>query len=128
MAPRIAVMGTGGIGAVVGGMLAHAGHDVTLVDQWSEHMDAVKRDGLLVSTLSGDFQTRPKALRISEIQGVGEPFDMVFVTSVVRADTDSQRPMPWSAPSGESSSRKPSAIHWAAPVSFIWTPRDMAAA
>ncbi len=80
MAPRIAVIGTGGIGGVVGGMLAHAGHDVTLVDQWHEHMDAVKRDGLLVSTPSGDYRTTPKALRISELQGIGEPFDMVFVS------------------------------------------------
>lgn len=79
MTPRIGIIGTGGIGGVVGGMLARAGHDVTLIDQWSEHIDAIKRDGLVVSAPSYEHRTRPKAIQISELQGVGDPFDLVFI-------------------------------------------------
>ena len=56
------------------------------------------------------------------------PADMIFVAAVVNIDTAAQRPKPWSAPNGARNVRKLSATHWAAPVSFICRPRDMAAA
>ena len=87
MAPRIGIIGAGGIGGIVGGMLARAGHDVTLVDQWPEHIDAIKRDGLIVSTPSGDHATRPNALQVCDLQALGEPFDLVFI-AVKLYDTD----------------------------------------
>ena len=43
MIERIGIFGAGAIGSVVGGMLARAGHDVTLIDQWPEHVEAIKR-------------------------------------------------------------------------------------
>ena len=87
MAPRIGIVGAGGIGGIVGGMLTRAGHDVTLVDQWPEHIDTMKRDGLIVSTPAGEYRTRPKALQICDLQGVEEPFDLVFI-AVKLYDTD----------------------------------------
>ena len=36
---RIGIVGAGGVGSVVGGLLSHGGHDVTLVDQWPEHVE-----------------------------------------------------------------------------------------
>ena len=39
MIQRIAIIGAGAIGSVVGGMLTRAGRDVTLVDQWPEHVE-----------------------------------------------------------------------------------------
>ena len=41
---RIGIVGAGGVGSVVGGLLSHGGHDVTLVDQWPEHVDKIKQD------------------------------------------------------------------------------------
>ena len=46
---RIGVFGAGAIGCVVGGLLTKAGHDVTLVDQWPEHIETMKRRGLKLS-------------------------------------------------------------------------------
>lgn len=46
---RIAVMGAGAVGCYFGGMLARAGHDVTLIGRPS-HVDAVQRDGLWLDT------------------------------------------------------------------------------
>src|SRR5438128_32073 len=46
MARRIGIVGAGAIGCVVGGLLTRAGHDVTLMDQWPEHVEALKRHAM----------------------------------------------------------------------------------
>ncbi|HSA90994.1 MAG TPA: 2-dehydropantoate 2-reductase [Burkholderiales bacterium] len=46
---RIAVMGAGAVGCYYGGMLARAGHEVTLIGR-PRHVEAVLRDGLLLET------------------------------------------------------------------------------
>ena len=48
---KIAVMGAGAVGCYYGGMLARAGHAVTLIGR-QQHVDAVRRDGLLLETAS----------------------------------------------------------------------------
>jgi 2-dehydropantoate 2-reductase len=48
---QIAVMGAGAVGCYYGGMLARAGHDVTLIAR-QHHVDAIRRDGLLLDTQS----------------------------------------------------------------------------
>ncbi|WP_299050535.1 2-dehydropantoate 2-reductase N-terminal domain-containing protein [uncultured Nocardioides sp.] len=52
---RYVVLGAGAVGGVVGGLLARAGTDVTLVAR-GPHLDAVRRDGLLV--VRGDEEWR----------------------------------------------------------------------
>ena len=46
---KIAVMGAGAVGCYYGGMLARAGHDVTLIGR-KQHVEAVLRNGLLLET------------------------------------------------------------------------------
>jgi 2-dehydropantoate 2-reductase len=84
---RIAVLGAGAIGSVVGGMLTRAGHDVTLIDQWPEHVETMKAKGLRLSGTIGDFVVPVRALHIHELQTVTEPFDAVFV-AVKSYDTE----------------------------------------
>jgi 2-dehydropantoate 2-reductase len=48
---RVAVMGAGAVGCYFGGMLAREGNPVTLVGR-PAHVDAVRRDGLLLDTQS----------------------------------------------------------------------------
>ena len=48
---KIAVMGAGAVGCYYGGMLARAGHAVTLIGR-PQHVAAVRRDGLLLDTQS----------------------------------------------------------------------------
>lgn len=50
---RFAILGAGAMGSVFGGHLALAGHEVTLVDVRREHIDAVRRDGLLMRRPDG---------------------------------------------------------------------------
>jgi 2-dehydropantoate 2-reductase len=87
MSMRIGIIGAGAIGSVVGGLLTKAGHDVTLIDQWPEHVLAMKTRGLKLSGTCGEHVIPVKALHMHELQGVGEPFDAVFI-SVKSYDTE----------------------------------------
>lgn len=49
-----AVLGTGGVGGYFGGRLAAAGHEVSFVAR-GEHLAALRRDGLVVESVAGDF-------------------------------------------------------------------------
>jgi len=52
--PRIVVIGAGAMGSVFGGQLAEGGLDVTLVDVWKEHVEAIDRHGLRLMGHGGD--------------------------------------------------------------------------
>ena len=58
MTIRIAVLGAGGVGGYFGGRLAAAGHEVTFVAR-GEHLAALRRDGLAVESVGGDFTVAP---------------------------------------------------------------------
>lgn len=51
---RIAVVGAGAMGCLYGGHLAETGVDVSLVDIWREHVDAINEKGLHMTGVSGD--------------------------------------------------------------------------
>jgi 2-dehydropantoate 2-reductase len=87
MATRIGIMGSGAIGSVVGGLLTRAGHDVTLIDQWPAHVDAMKANGLRLSGTCGDHVVKVRALHLYEAQAIEEPFDVIFL-AVKSYDTD----------------------------------------
>ncbi len=87
MATRIGIIGAGAIGSVVGGMLTRAGHDVTLIDQWPDHIEAIKRHGLRLSGTCGEHLVPVKAMHIHETQGLRDPFDVIFI-SVKSYDTE----------------------------------------
>jgi len=76
---RIGIMGAGAIGCNVGGMLARAGHDITLIDQWPAHVEKMKRDGLTLSGTWPDYVVPVNALHLYEAQSIQEPFDAVFL-------------------------------------------------
>lgn len=57
---RIAVMGAGAVGCYYGGMLARAGHEVTLIGR-AQHVEAVRRSGLRLETKAFDEHVRVQA-------------------------------------------------------------------
>jgi 2-dehydropantoate 2-reductase len=57
---HVAVMGAGAVGCYFGGMLARAGHDVTLIAR-PQHVEAIVRDGLRMDTATFDEYVRAKA-------------------------------------------------------------------
>jgi len=77
---RIAFIGAGAIGGYVGGHLAKAGLDVTLIDQWSQHIDEIKRNGLHFSGTVGEYSVPVRALHIHEAQSLTyNPVDVAIV-------------------------------------------------
>lgn len=52
---KIAVYGAGGVGGYFGGRLAHAGADVHLIAR-GEHLNELRRSGLHVESVPGDFE------------------------------------------------------------------------
>ncbi len=54
---KVAVMGAGAVGCHFGGLLARAGHDVTLIAR-PQHVDAIRRDGLRMETRTFDERVR----------------------------------------------------------------------
>lgn len=51
---RIAVVGAGAMGCIFGGTLSEAGHEVTLIDVWTEHVKVLNERGLRLTGVSGD--------------------------------------------------------------------------
>ncbi len=74
--PRVAVLGAGAMGSLFGGLLAEGGLDVTLVDVWQDHVDAINRDGLKMVGFGGD-----RAISVAATAAPGRlaPADVVFV-------------------------------------------------
>ena len=48
MKPRVAVLGAGAMGSLFGSQLAEGGLDVTLIDVWRDHVDAINDGGLRI--------------------------------------------------------------------------------
>ena len=84
MEKRIAVVGAGAIGGYTGGNLAHNGFDVTLIDPWPEHVEAIRKDGLSLEGISPQESVvaRPKTLHLTEVQRLAKerPIDIAFVS------------------------------------------------
>lgn len=82
---KIVVIGAGAMGSLFGGLLSESGNDVTLVDVSKAHIDAINRDGLLLTTSSGSRYIKVAA---KYAQNVNETPDLViiFTKTVYSAD------------------------------------------
>jgi 2-dehydropantoate 2-reductase len=59
--PKVVIVGAGAMGGLFGALLTAGGLDVTLVDVWREHVDAMNRDGLRLTGHGGERTVRVKA-------------------------------------------------------------------
>jgi 2-dehydropantoate 2-reductase len=79
MSKQMAVLGCGALGSSMGADLTRAGHDVVLIDQWPEHVVAMKRNGLHVSMPDMEIQTPVKSIHLCELCAMHVQFDVVFL-------------------------------------------------
>jgi 2-dehydropantoate 2-reductase len=75
---KIAVVGCGAMGSVYAGLLADAGHEVWAIDNWPEHIDAIRKNGLRVEGASGDRTVRLPATTEAAEAG---PCDLVIIAT-----------------------------------------------
>jgi len=82
---KIAVIGAGAMGSIYGAHLAEVGEDVCLVDIWEEHVNAITRKGLTISSDAGNRTVRLRA--VSNALSVGPTdFILFFVKSNATAE------------------------------------------
>ena len=105
MRERIVMLGAGAVGGYVGGHLALHGHDVTLIDFWSEHIDAIRNNGLELSGMTQEERqvSHPKTMHLHEVASLVKqaPVDIAFIC-VKSYDTEwiTQLIKPYLAPGG----------------------------
>ncbi|MGI4812284.1 MAG: ketopantoate reductase family protein [Janthinobacterium lividum] len=78
-AKKIAVLGSGAIGASAAACMAQAGLDVTLIDQWPAHVEAIRQNGLQVSVDGGTTRAAIPALHLCELAECRAQFDVVMI-------------------------------------------------
>lgn len=76
---RVAVLGAGANGASIGADLTAAGVDVTLVEQWPAHVEAMRERGLVIRMADGDLEVRPRVVHLCEVATLRHPFDVVLL-------------------------------------------------
>jgi 2-dehydropantoate 2-reductase len=81
--PRIAFLGTGAQGASIAADFATAGLDVTFIDQWPDHVEAIRKNGITVNLPKRQINVAVPALHLCQIAEVKGHFDVVFL--VVKA-------------------------------------------
>lgn len=82
---KIAVIGAGAMGGSYGAQLARAGHAVTLIDSWRDHVESITRDGLHADGALGDQWLQLDAFTTPP-SGLNADLAIIFV------DTNNTRP------------------------------------
>ena len=52
---NIAVLGTGANGSSITASLIDAGYNIVMIDQWADHVNAIREDGLLIQLPEEDI-------------------------------------------------------------------------
>jgi 2-dehydropantoate 2-reductase len=76
---RIAIVGTGANGASIGADLALAGEDVTFVEQWPAHVEAMRSRGVTINMPERSVDVPVRALHLCEVATLREKFDIVLL-------------------------------------------------
>lgn len=76
---RIAVLGAGANGAIIGADLTAAGLDVTLIEQWPAHVEAMRERGLRILSPEGELHVQPRTLHLCQVAELRTRFDVVLM-------------------------------------------------
>lgn len=78
MGKRIAVVGAGAIGSSIAADLTNATYDVVVIDQWPDHVDAVRR-AVTIEMPDSTLRIPLNAFHVHQVQGLHRTFDVVFL-------------------------------------------------
>lgn len=79
MSRKIAVLGTGANGASIAADLTMAGLDVVLIDQWPEHVEAMRKNGVRIEMPKEMVRTPVRAYNLCDVCTFDEKFDVVLL-------------------------------------------------
>ncbi len=75
---RIAIAGAGAMGSRFGIMLTQGGNDVTLIDGWQEHIDAIRKNGLEADFDGKDVTVHLPVMVQTKVDAT-DKFDLIIV-------------------------------------------------
>jgi len=81
--PKIAFVGTGAQGASIGADFALAGFDVTFIEQWPAHVEAIREKGITVNLPAHTINAKVPVFHFCQVAEIKEKFDLIFL--VVKA-------------------------------------------
>lgn len=77
---KVAYIGTGANGAGIAADIARAGYDMTLIEQWPAHVEAMRDKGITVNYPDGTSETTEVSVHhLCEVAELRTRFDLVFV-------------------------------------------------
>lgn len=75
---KITIVGSGAIGGLAGAHMTRAGHDVLLVDRWTDHVDVMNAKGLYIDGVRGEMIVPVKATTPDKLEG---PLEAVLIAT-----------------------------------------------
>lgn len=87
MTKKMAIVGAGAAGSYIGAFLTREGHDVTILDMWGEHVEAMRSGGINVTGSQGPFNISVNAHHFSDAMQINQQFDIIFL-AVKSYDTE----------------------------------------
>jgi 2-dehydropantoate 2-reductase len=81
MNKKIAVLATGANGSCISADLTRAGLDVSMIDQWPAHVEAMRAKGVTIRMGDEEINTKVKAYHLCDVCTLSEKFDVVLLTS-----------------------------------------------
>ena len=76
---RIAVVGAGANGAGIGADLTRAGLDVTFIEQWPAHVEAMRKNGVRVVMPDETLVAPVRIFHLCDVASLREDYDVVFI-------------------------------------------------
>lgn len=79
MSKIVAVLGTGANGSSIAADLIKAGHDIVLIDQWPENVQAMRQRGLKIEMPDEVLEVPVRAYHLCDVCTFKAPFDIVLL-------------------------------------------------
>jgi len=76
---KIAVVGAGANGASIGADFVRGGHDVVFIEQWPDHVEAMRTNGVTVNMPDRSENTSIDVRHFCQVAELTESFDLVFI-------------------------------------------------
>jgi len=95
---RCLVWGAGAIGGTLGAYLARAGHDITLVDAATDHVDAIDANGLCITGPIAEFTVRLTARPPARLTGSWDT--IILATKAQHTEAAARALLPHLTPAG----------------------------
>jgi len=81
MSKKIAVLASGANGSCISADLIRAGFDVTMIDMWPAHVEAMRANGVTITTEADILNVPVDVYHLCEVCTLQETFDIVFLTA-----------------------------------------------